>query len=313
MSDPGPLFIDPLFIGSLFIGPLFIGDVSWDLTFAVSHVPAPDEKVHAGALFASAGGVVVNAAVAASCAGARPTTLLRLGDDATGRLVEADLGAKGVRVRSTSVAGATCHVVIMIEPHGEKRMVLYPGVSMYPADELIVATDFSAAPWVHTSVYDRQAASLVVGKCREHGVRWSLDLEPATFPDGIETLSDHLDGAELVFCNARSAAQLGGDPVEILQGLGVRNVVLTLGPDGAAWHGRQGTFSVAAPHGKVVDTTGAGDCLAGWLIAELLADTAPEIALRNAVAAATLSCGIAGAQASYPTRAQVEETVARSA
>jgi ribokinase len=55
----------------------------------------------------------------------------------------------------------------------------------------------------------------------------------------------------------------------------------------------------------IVDTTGAGDCLAGWYLAEMIAGTAPHIALARAVLAATLSCSSIGAQTGYPTRTSI--------
>jgi ribokinase len=51
----------------------------------------------------------------------------------------------------------------------------------------------------------------------------------------------------------------------------------------------------------VVDTTGAGDCLAGWFVAGRLRGAIPRAALETAVVAATMSCSQLGAQTSYPT------------
>ena len=58
-------------------------------------------------------------------------------------------------------------------------------------------------------------------------------------------------------------------------------MVITLGPDGAVLADRHGTQRLPAPHvEQVVDTTGAGDTLAGVLAAAL---TCPQTALIDAL------------------------------
>nr|WP_236638008.1 PfkB family carbohydrate kinase [Mangrovicoccus ximenensis] len=56
----------------------------------------------------------------------------------------------------------------------------------------------------------------------------------------------------------------------------------------------------------IADTTGAGDCLAGWFLACRARGLGPEAALNDAVTAATLSCGSVGAQAGYPLPQDVD-------
>ncbi|MBB3455000.1 ribokinase [Rhizobium sp. BK313] len=284
---------------------LFVGDVSLDLTMVADHLPAPDEKVHVDHASEAPGGVVANAAVACARTGASVKALLQMGDDAAADVAATGLRERGVDVEFDTVPGRTCRVVVIIEPHGEKRLLLDPGVSMYPGHAAIERVDLADIGWVHTAVYG-DAARLLVEKCRHAGVSWSLDLEPASFPSGIQTLVEMIDGASVIFCNDRAAAAIGGDPVAMLLALGAKAVIRTLGPIGAQFNAADQIFDVSAPKlASVIDTTGAGDCLAGWFIGETIAGLTAEAALKAAVVAATLSCQALGAQDSYPNQTEV--------
>lgn len=284
---------------------LFVGDVSLDLTMTVSHIPAPDEKVHAAQAIEAPGGVAANAAAACALAEVPTRLAIAVGDDPIGQLIVGQLQARNIDVRAQSRPGSSCRVVTLVEPHGEKRLVLHPGVSMYPTLDQLSLDLLAGIGWLHTAVYDVPAAEWLIARCRERDLPWSLDLEPSTFPDGFGQLSRCVDGAATVFCNARSIAAIGPDAVKRLLDLGVRAVVETRGSDGARLHRAHGMTPVPAPPGQVVDTTGAGDCLAGWFVAERLQGAAPAEALTTAVKAATLSCGRLGTQSSYPTRNDV--------
>ncbi|MHB1524164.1 MAG: carbohydrate kinase family protein [Candidatus Dormibacteria bacterium] len=288
---------------------LFVGDVCWDVRVHVGHIPAPDEKVCADATSESVGGVTANAAVACALAGVASRAVMRFGSDRVGREARTQLKDRGIRLEASMGDGATCVAVVVIEPHGEKRLMVGPGDSMYPTAAAVSAVDLAGVDWVHTAVYDKAAASLLVSRCRAAGIPWSLDIEPATFAHGVDDLTDHIDGAEVVFCNARAAKLIGPDPGLRLIELGSRAVVFTRGRSGACWLQADRPAVPITPMSslgvKVVDTSGAGDCLAGWFIAERLRGSTPIQALTAAVVAATLSCGLSGAQPSFPTRSAV--------
>ena len=293
------------------IRALFAGDVSIDLTMRCSHVPAPDEKVHVNAAVEAPGGVAANAAVACALAGTATTLMIATGDDEPGERIIGKLQAYGVTVDASVRAGPTCRVVVLVEPHGEKRLLLYPGVSMYPEKKQIADVSLHDVGWFHTAVYHIPNAEAMVERCREQHIPWSLDLEPSTFPGGIGTLSKLVDGAAAVFCNLRASAAIGPDAAGQLLQMGAASVVETLGRDGARLCDTGGFYHVPAPRVTVIDTTGAGDCLAGWFVAERLQGASPEQALRTAVDAAALSCRRLGAQSSFPSRAQLAEPAAR--
>jgi ribokinase len=292
---------------------LFAGDISLDATMGIPHIPGPDEKVRMTSFVEAPGGVVTNAAVAAHLAGQKVELLLQIGDDVASRAVPSLLRSRGLALHVEEQPGMLCRAMIMVDDGGEKRLLLYPGVSMYPSQQAAKTVPLDRFAWLHTAIYEPVAAGLLVERARQSGLPFSIDLEPVTFRDGIDVLAPHLARAEIVFCNTRAADRLGMDAARRLRELGAKSVILTLGAKGAIWHGDFGTCSAEPPASiPIIDTTGAGDCLAGWIVAERLRGTEPQAALRTAVAAASLSCGRLGAQASFPTRDDLTKSTGTS-
>ncbi|WP_413724564.1 carbohydrate kinase family protein [Sodalis sp. RH16] len=284
---------------------LFVGDISLDTTLLMEKMPQPDEKLLVSITNEMPGGVVTNAALACRLAGASVGLAVETGDDLFAEGLLAPLRAAGIDVTGGRRPGRTCRAIVLLDAQGEKRLLLEPGVSMYPGADLLSGLDWRGVGWLHTAVYSAAAES-VIEHCRHAGIPWSIDLEPATFMAGLAPLHPVLNGAETVFCNQRALAQIGDEPIARLLALGVRSVVCTLGPQGARYVCAEASHDarfIGTP--AVVDTTGAGDCLAGWFIARRLEGLSVPLALREAVYAATYSCGGMGAQSSYPTREQL--------
>jgi ribokinase len=293
---------------------LFAGDVSLDTTVVVDHVPEPDEKVHASALVEDVGGVVANAAIACRLAGARVALLAAFGDDLAGEICQSRLRARGIEPYAAKHPGTTSRALITLDAQGEKRLVLAAGVSLAPDERACLDVDLTDVAWLHTAAYDLAATTALIGRCRTGGIGWSLDLEPATLRDGLGPLRPCLDGASTVFVNSRAAAMLGSDPTGALLAAGVTQVVYTLGAVGGRLRSTADDVLVDAPTSTepVVDTTGAGDCLAGTFIAALCGGRQPVDALRQAVTAGSLSCRRLGGPASYPSPADVQHALATS-
>lgn len=278
----------------------------------IDHVPVADEKVHASQCIETTGGVVANAAVAAGRSGAPVRLSIQVGDDAATSVALDQLAAQGLSVEAARRPGPLSRVVVLLEPHGEKRLVLDPGVSLCPDAEAVAAISLDGVEHVHTALYGAAARDLIE-RCRSKGIGWSLDLEPASFPDGIASIADVVDGAAVLFLNERAAARIGAEAERHLLDLGARCVVATLGPGGARYRDPSRSFTCHPPKGlPVVDTTGAGDCLAGWFLADLSQGGAVEGSLVRAVTAASLSCGSLGAQASYPDLSTVQSHLSKA-
>lgn len=287
---------------------LFVGDVSWDTTVFAPRMPDPDEKVVVDLCLDAVGGVAANSAAACARAGAETVLSSTVADDAGGYAVKRGLAQLGLTARLETTSGATTRAIVLLDEHGEKRLLLHPGHRMYPSVPQMETLPLESIGWLHTALYDHEASAVIIRRCREAAIPWSIDLEPATLPADLDELAPHLDGCEIAIVNVRASVAIGPDPVTRLRELGVRNVIETLGSGGVRMHGPGNGVTAARPGplaGPVRDTTGAGDAFAGWFVAERLSESSVELALERAVAAASYSVQSMGTIASYPSRADL--------
>jgi ribokinase len=161
------------------------------------------------------------------------------------------------------------------------------------------------------SPWDAVHATLALA--RRLGKTTVLNPAPATEPLPAEwmPLIDYLVPNEV------EAAILAGLPVESesgarraaaeLQRAGARNVIVTLGAQGAYLlrEGGEGAH-FAAPEVRAVDTTAAGDTFIGVFASQLAARHPLDAAIGLAQRAAAISVTRAGAQPSIPTRDEVD-------
>jgi ribokinase len=101
-----------------------------------------------------------------------------------------------------------------------------------------------------------------------------------------------------------------GKAADALLARGVQNVIITLGARGALVAGKEGRALVRGYKVKAVDTTGAGDVFNGTLAVALAEGNSLPEAARFACAAAALSVTRLGAQASAPTRKEIDRLLA---
>ena len=91
---------------------------------------------------------------------------------------------------------------------------------------------------------------------------------------------------------------------------GIPHLVVTRGGDGADYEGIAGEFHVPAFPVTPVDTTGAGDCFFGYLLAAMAEERPMEQALREASAAAAIQVTRPGAAAAIPGRGELDDFLA---
>lgn len=289
---------------------LFVGDVSWDTTVQAERLPSQDEKVVARRCIEDVGGVAANAAVACSLAGGTAILYSSIGDDAPGASVRLALSGRGIDSRLCATEGRTTRAIIILDDLGEKRLFLAPGAAMYPDEATLTSLSLDGVGWVHTALYDHRLAEVLIDRCRSAGVRWSIDLEPATIPPEIDSIASHLSGCQTVMLNLRASAMLGPNAARVLLDMGAAEVVETLGAEGVRHH-RAGAEPIQVAPARqteaVVDTTGAGDAFAGWYVAERVSGTPLELTLGRAVHAASQSVRFLGASASYQNRSTILE------
>ncbi|MBE1584345.1 carbohydrate kinase family protein [Nonomuraea angiospora] len=296
---------------------LAVGDASVDYFVRVPHIATADDKAIGRLVGVYGGGMSANLAAAARFAGARAALATAVGSDEPGRQALDRLAAQGVDVSAsiTVPGGHTWFCVIQLDRSGEKSLVGAVTEVKIPAGDQVSDDLLRTARVVAPLADDLDWAIGLAARARANGAKVAVDLEPDAVAgrwDQVRTLARHSD---LVFCNQGAVQVLAdGDPArcaELLISAGARVVVVTGGRHGAACHSREESWTARGPEIDVVDTTGAGDALAGaftgsWILGRSLADS-----LRAGVATASLCVSHLGSR-SYLDAGTGIETYARN-
>ena len=273
-------------------GVVVVGGINQDVTVRVARRPVPGETVVGDGPATSAGGKGANMAVAAARAGASVALCGAVGDDPAGTEQLAQLRAAGVDVARVAVRAsvATGTALIVLTPDGENAIAVGAGANATLSDaEVAAACAGARVVLAQTEV----GAGPVDAAAATPGVR--LVLSPAPV---VALAARTLARADPLVVNEEEASELAGhaDAARVLAATGARSVVVTLGAAGAELADATGSRRIASPTVATVDTTGAGDVLAGTLAAALERGAGLDEALTEAVAAAAASVTRAGAR-----------------
>lgn len=242
-----------------------LGSINADFVYSVPHVPAPGETLASTKRQMFLGGKGTNMSVAAARAGARVNHIGAVGED--GRWAVERLLEYGVDTRNITVIGTeTAQAIIMVDPHGENSIVLHPGANAeIPQATLQAAlSEAETGDWLviqNETNLQRTAASL--------GKRLGLQVAYAAAPFDAERVQAVLPYLDFLILNAVEAEQLAQANGQSPADLPVRDVIVTLGSEGADWYGAEGKQHFPAIKVTPVDTTGAGDTFTGYVLAGL--------------------------------------------
>ena len=292
------------------IDVVVVGSLNHDLTVVVPHHPVPGETVLGTDHFTGAGGKGANQAVAAARLGARVAMIGRVGADDHGRLLLGTLGDAGVDTEAveTDPDIPTGLAMITLDTTGENAIVVSPGANLrLDVGQVERHSALLAAAKVCLAQLEVPVESVTTA-ARVCPGTFVFNLAPALpVPDEL------LHQVDVLVVNRAELASLTGtdDPSSMTRIDGPAAVVVTLGPDGAAFATDGSVSGWVAPSMDVVDTTGAGDAFCGALAAALATGLDLKDAVRRAVAAGALATTKAGAQASMPAPADVEALLER--
>ncbi len=286
-----------------------VGSLNQDLVARVPRIPAPGETVLASSHSAFAGGKGANQVTAAARLGATAAMVGRVGSDDFGSRLVSGLNADGIDTTSVQIddTAGTGLALINVDDSGENAISVSPG-----ANGRMTVADIEAA----TELISRAAVVLMqlevpldAVEAAANIARGTVILNPAPAAVLPAMLLEQVD---ILIPNESELALLASLPVEsageaetAAAALAVKDVVITMGSQGALIVGRSGATHVAAMPVAAVDTTGAGDAFCGALAAELARGAYLEAAVRFAVRVAAVSVTRHGAQASMPTRDEV--------
>lgn len=299
---------------------LVLGSIHQDLVIRTPRLPQPGETVLGGQFYQVAGGKGANQAVACRRASDCPVWLTAaIGPDELGQRALNDLEKDGLLTQSIQeVAGeATGVALILVDQDGENCISVASGANAYlRPDHLPPATAslWSPGNYLLASLevpWDTVAVALK----KAHALSMTTVLNPAPAAAALPGQTFWQD-VDLLTPNAQEASLLAGCAVvdvpsavqaaEQLQQLGCRDVIVTLGKQGLVLRQADTVLHIPAHPVKAVDTTAAGDCFNGALVAALASGKSLPAAARWANVAAALSVGREGAQPSLPDQQEIE-------
>ena len=288
-----------------------VGSLNMDLVARAQRLPRAGETL-AGESFATVpGGKGANQAVAAARLGAPVAMIGRVGDDAYGQqlrqaLLDERIDCQGVGVCAGVSSGLA---LIVVDASSQNSIVIIPGGNGQLLPESVQAFD-GLLQGAEVIICQLEVPPATVAYTLERGraLGKTVILNPAPCTGPLP--QDWYDAIDYLIPNESEAQALTGLPVIDLTGaevaashlrnLGVKNVIVTLGAQGALFANAQGMRHFPAPVVQPLDTTAAGDTFVGGFAAALGRGMEAGEAIAFGQRAAALSVTRAGAQPSIP-------------
>ena len=285
-----------------------LGMSALDAIYRVPAIPATPTKVLATGFTECGGGMAANASVAVARLGGDAHYWGRLGADALGDRILADLAGEGVDVGAVRrlPGRVSPSAAILVDDRGERLVCAYndPELDTDPAWLPLERVAHCAA--VLADVRWPEGARAVLDAAAAHGVIsvFDGDVGPREALIDLARRADHVVFSEPGLERATGASSPG-------QGLAamagsVRGIVgVTLGAEGFLWREGGKERRTAAPRVTAVDTLAAGDVWHGAFT--LMLAEGHDIAKASSFAntAAAIKCSREGGRRGAPRREEV--------
>jgi ribokinase len=293
-----------------------VGSYATGLTMKVERMPNTGETLLGTGYRVDYGGKGSNQAVACARLGGTVSFVAKIGTDPFGEMalgLYRDEGIDVTHVKRVADAPTGVGFIIVEASSGHNCITIDPG-----ANEFLTAADvaeceaaFNSSAVVLTQLeIPATAAQAALAQGRSRGAVTVLNPAPVrTLPSSILQLVDILtpnQSEAKVLAGINPAADVeAAEVARILIRSGVKQVVMTLGEDGALIVTRDSSKHVAAVQMRAVDTTGAGDAFNAGLAIALASGSNLEGAVQFAVVAGGLAVTKEGVIPSLPNRAEV--------
>ena len=293
-----------------------LGSTNVDHVLNVSHFPSPGETINSDSYQVMSGGKGGNQAVAANRMGAQVAFISCVGNDALGSQMLKRYQESGIDTEYVlQIPGQnTGTALIFVDQTGENCIGISAQANAYLTEERVfqcrdkIENADALLLQLETPIDGVLAAAKIASASNTLVVLNPAPAQP--LPNELlalvslitpnETEVEALTGIKVI--DDTSAAQA----CKVLHAIGIAQVIITLGSKGVWFsdngHGNLvGGFSV-----KAVDTTAAGDCFNGALMAGLQRTGSMTDSIVFAQAAAALTVTFSGAQESIPYKEQVD-------
>ncbi len=295
-----------------------VGSVTMDMVTRTPQIPRIGQTIIGTSFSTTPGGKGANQAVAAARLGYPVQFIGMVGNDIYGPQLIQNLANGGVDTSAmTTTSGSSGLAPIFLDDSGQNAIVVVPGANGQVDSAYVdnhIATIRNAGMVLCQLELPMATIDHTLALCAELEIPVMLDPAPAA------AISDPAWNQLAWFTPNETEAAFylmdDSDPEAATQDLlarGLRGVVLKRGAEGAYVAIAGGIAGWVKPFTvDAIDTVAAGDCFNGAFAVALLEGKPPLEAARFACAASAISVTRRGAQASMPTRADLNTFLANS-
>lgn len=298
-------------------GILVVGSANMDMVVVTKRLPQPGETVFGNQFAMFPGGKGANQAVCCAKLGGRVYFVGKLGNDVFRAKLMQNMKRDGVRLQHlfADAATPTGVALITVDARGQNEIVVVPGSNMKltPAELNRKRSVFAKVKVVLLQLeIPIETVFRTAQLAKAHGATVILNPAPARkLPRALLQMVDYLTP------NETETEILTGMPVknlisvkraaQRLLGMGVQNVIVTLGAKGCLLVNNESVATFPARKVKAVDSTAAGDAFNGALAFMLVEGKNLDEAILFANQVAAYSVTKMGAQSSMPTMKELHK------
>ncbi len=294
---------------------IVVGSSNTDMVIKAPKFPVPGETLLGGIFFMFPGGKGANQAVAAARLGGQVTFIARVGNDIFGDQAMQQFKHEGINTEYiiSDPKNPSGVALITLDAKGENTIVVAQGANgaLTTEDVNKAEKEFEKADIIlmqlETPLDTIRSAAVLASRA---GKKVILNPAPAQpLPEGLfkelfiitpnESETETLVGIKISDLSSLEQA------AQKLYNLGVKNVVITLGAEGAYLFNSEGGRYIPTRKVTPVDTTAAGDVFNGALAVAIAEGKSLDQAVEFANGAAALSVTRMGAQSSAPYRSEL--------
>lgn len=300
---------------------LVLGSSNVDLILRIPRFHQAGETILGENLITAFGGKGANQAIAARRLGGDVLFLTKLGNDHYGQsyrryLIENKISPRTILKDKNTPTGMAC---IELNSKGENRIIVSPGANgSFSINDIRRCSPLFKKIKVFVTQLEIPVDTVRMGlkMAKKYGALTLLNPSPSRPPSAeILTLTDffvpnELEAQSLTGLKMEESQDIPRMASKLLK-MGVKNVVITLGPRGLFFKNPNEEIWMKAFKVKVVDTTAAGDTFMGAMACGLAEAKPIREVLRLANAAGALATAKLGAQPSLPFRNTLENFLSK--
>lgn len=294
---------------------IVVGSSNTDMVIKAPKFPVPGETLLGGTFFMFPGGKGANQAVSAARLGGHVNFIARVGSDIFGDQALQQFKKEGIKTEYiiSDPKNPSGVALITLDAKGENTIVVAQGANgaLTPEDVNKAEKEFENAGIILMQLETPlETIRSAVALASRFGKKVILNPAPAQpLPEDLfkgifiitpnESETETLLGIKISDLNSIEKA------AQKLYSLGVKNVVITLGAEGAYLFNSAGGRHIPTRKVTPVDTTAAGDVFNGALAVTIAEGNSLDQAVEFANRAAALSVTRMGAQSSAPYRSEL--------